>query len=148
MDYDYIWTLELIQEKGDITPIFNAICLHRGQWELEPSAIRLFRGQEEYKVAKFSVDSGDTSEPFLTPYLGMKGPDSVGVDLVGEFKGLETLTQVVIEIGKDRFILQALNCDDYNANMDKIAELDMQRGNMVDDFESLGLKLFGQREAK
>jgi len=148
VDYDFIWTLELVKETNEMTPIFNAITLHRGQWELDPAEIRLFRGQEEFKVTSFSIDSGDAKKPYLTTYLGMRGPDSVGLDLVGEFRKLESLSEVVIELGKDRFILEALDCKDYDAKMDKIAELDMDGGNMLDDFEALGLKLFGRREAR
>jgi hypothetical protein len=148
VDYDFIWTIELVVERNQITPIFNAICLHRGQWELEPAEIRLFHGQEEFKVTDFSIDSGDASNPYVTKYLGIKGPDSVGVDLVGNFQKLDALSEVVIELGKDRFILDALDCKDYDAKMDKIAELDMDGGNMIDDFEALGIKLFGRREAR
>ena len=148
VDYDFIWTLELVKEKKEMTPIFNVISLHRGQWELEPAEIRLFRGKEEFKATNFSIDSGDAKKPHLTTYLGMRGPDSIGLDLVGDFRTLESLSEVVIELGKDRFILDALDCKDYDARMDKIVELDMDGGNMVDDFEALGLKLFGRREAR
>jgi hypothetical protein len=124
------------------------ICFHRGQWELSPGEIRLFRGEEEYKVTQFSIDSGDAAKPYVTSYLGVRGPDSVGMDLVGDFEGLGSLSEVRIELGKDRFILDALDCKDYDAKMDKIAELDMDGGNMIDDFEALGLELFGRREAR
>jgi hypothetical protein len=148
VDYDFIWTLELVKEKKQTTPIFNVISLHRGQWELEPADIRLHRGQEVFRVTGFSIDSGDTKKPYVTTYLGIRGPDSVGVDLIGEFKDLDLLSEVSIELGKDRFILDALDCEDYDAKMDKIAELDMDGGNMIDDFETFGLKLFGRREAR
>jgi hypothetical protein len=148
VDYDFIWTLELVRGENKITPIFNALCLHRGQWELEPTEIRLFSGNEEFKVTDFSIDSGDPKNPHITKYLGMRGPDSVGIDLVGDFRALHGLSEVVIELGKDRFILEAIDCKDYDAKMDKISELDLDGGNMVNDFEALGIKLFGRREAR
>jgi len=148
VDYDFIWTLELVKDKSKITPIFNALCLHRGQWELEPTEIRLFSGNEELRVTDFSIDSGDPKNPYVTKYLGLKGPDSVGLDLIGDFRSLDALSEVVIELGKDRFILEAMDCKDYDAKMDKISELDLDGGNMVDDFETLGIKLFGRREAR
>jgi hypothetical protein len=148
VDYDFIWTLELIKEKKNTTPVFNAVCLHRGQWELEPAEVRLFRGEVEYEVKNFSIDSGDPKKPYITRYLGMRGPDSVGVDLVGDFGRLDGLSEAVIELGRDRFILEALDCKEYDAKMDKIIELDMDGGNQVDDFQELGIQLFGRREAR
>ena len=148
VDYDFIWTLELIKEEKSVTPILNAICLHRGKWELEPAEVRLFRGEVEFKVGSFSIDSGDPKKPYVTKYLGIRGPDSVGVDLVGDFGKLRGLSEVVIELGRDRFILEALDCKEYDLKMDKISELDMDGGNQVDDFELLDIKLFGRRAAR
>ena len=148
VDYDFIWTLEVVREGNKAIPIFNAICLHRGQWELAPAEIRLLRGKEEFRVTDFSIDSGDPGKPHITRYLGIRGPDSVGLDLIGDYQNLDALSEVVIELGQDRFILDALDCKDYDAKMDKIAELDMDGGNMVDDFEALGIQLFGRREAR
>lgn len=148
VDYDFIWTLELVKENKKMTPIFNAICFHRGQWELTPAQISLRLGTEKFKVTNFSIDSGDPNKPYVTPYLGIRGPDSVGIDLVGEFGKLDTLSEVVVELGTDRFILEALDCKEYDAKMDKIAELDMDGGSMIDDFEASGIKLFGRREAR
>ena len=148
VDYDFIFTLELIKEKKGVTPILNVICLTRGQHELTPSEIRLYLGDEEYPVTHFSIDSGDKKQPFVTQYLGIRGPDSAGVDLVGDFKKVKGLSEVAIEMGRDRFLLDALGCNDYDAKMDKIAELDMDGGNQIDDFEALDIKLFGRREAK
>jgi hypothetical protein len=105
-------------------------------------------GQEEYPVTSFSIDSGDEKEPYVTPYLGIRGPDSVGVDLVGEFKTLKGLSKVAIELDRDRFVLEPLSCNDYDAKMDKIAELDMDGSNQIDDFAALNITLFGRREAK
>jgi hypothetical protein len=148
VDYDIVFTLELVKEKRRITPIVNALFLHRGQWELEPADFRLFRGTEEFKVTNFSIDSGDAKQPYVTTYLGVRGPDSVGIDLVGDFEKLEVLSEARVELGKDRFLLDALDCKDYDAKMDKIGELNMDGGNMIDDFEALDLKLFGRREAR
>jgi hypothetical protein len=148
VDYDFIWTLELVKEKKKMTPIFNIISFHRGQHELAPPDIRLLRGTDEFKITNFSIDSGDPKKPYVTTYLGVRGPDSVGIDLVGDFRKLDSLSEVVVELGKDRFILEALDCKEYDAKMDKIAELDMDGGNMIDDFEALGIQLFGRREAR
>jgi hypothetical protein len=148
VDYDFIWTLELVKEQDGTTPIFNAICLSRGQWELEPGEIRLYLGKDELRATDFSIDSGDPANPRLTKYLGIRGPDFVGVDLVGDFKKLDVLTKVVIELGKDRFILDPLDCSDYDALLDKLSQLELDSSSQVDRFEALGIKLFGRRQAR
>jgi len=148
VDYDFVWTLELVREQDGTTPIFNAICLSRGQWELEPGEIRLYLGKDELRATDFSIDSGDPGNPHLTKYLGIRGPDFVGVDLIGDFKELEVLSKAMIELGKDRFILDPLDCSDYDALLDKLSQLDLGSTSQVDHFEALGIKLFGRREAR
>jgi len=148
VDYDFVWTLELVREQDGTTPIFNAICLSRGQWELEPGEIRLYLGKDELRATDFSIDSGDPGNPHLTKYLGIRGPDFVGVDLIGDFKELEVLSKAMIELGKDRFILDPLDCSDYDALLDKLSQLDLGSTSQVDHFDALGIKLFGRREAR
>ncbi len=148
VDFDFIWTLEVVREQDKSVPILNVISLQRGQWELEPAGIRLVRGKKEFQVTDFSVDSGDPANPLITKYLGIRGPDSVGVDLVGDFGEVDALSEVAIELGKDRFILDALDCKNYDTMLDKLGRLQLGGGNQVNDFEALGIQLFGRREGR
>jgi hypothetical protein len=149
VDYDFIWTLETVRSGSSVTPILNGVCLSAGEWELSPDQIRLLDDQgRELSVQEFSLDSGDPANPFLSTYVKLRGGDAMGVDLVGDFSTVDSLKQMSIEIGKDRFILYPMDCNEFEVLLDKVSRLEFGSSNLVTAYQTLNLRLFGEREAR
>jgi hypothetical protein len=147
VDYDFILTLEVVRDRAQVIPIFNIVSLSAGEWEIQPSQFRVTddRGAT-VTVTNFSFDTGDPRNPQLAPYLKLRGGDSAGFDLVGEFGTVDGLKRVSLDVGKDRLVLEAVNCDTFEDLLDRVAQLEFGTGNVMGAFQSLNLQLMGERE--
>ena len=149
IDDENIWTLEVVEEQnGEIIPILNIITLSPGGWDFRPREILLVNDQTPLPVQKFSVDTGVPGEPYIMEYLRVRGRSFIGLDLLGDFAGLVQPTQVTIDLGKDRFQLQPLNCHDYEKVAGKIDRINIDSPDIWEDFQVLEIDFLGQREAR
>lgn len=147
VDYDFILTLEVVRSGSTVTPIFNVVSLAAGEWEFQPPQLKVTDDQgREIPVTNFSFDSGDPRNPTLAPYLKLRGGDSAGFDLVGEFGAVDGLSRVSLEIGKDRLVLQPLDCNEFEDLLDRVGRLEFGSGNVMGAFQTLNLRLLGERE--
>jgi len=149
VDYDFIWTLEVVKTKAGQTPILNAVALGAGEWELQPRQIHLLAaGGTEYKVESFSFDSGDQKNPFTAPYFKVRGGEFAGIDMVGDFSKLDLLEAVQIDFPRERFVLQTVNCDTFDELAGQIGQIEIGSGNMTEVFRLLNIPLLGSREVR
>ena len=149
VDLDFIWTLEVIRTRQATTPILNVISLVSGEWEIAPDQLRLVDPESKVlDVENFSFDSGDPRNPYLTPYLKLRGGDVAGLDLVGDFREVQALRRVEVDLGPDRFVLEPLDCTEFEELVDRIAQLDLGRGNLIAAYQVLNIQFKGRREVR
>jgi hypothetical protein len=149
VDLDFIWTLEIIRTRQATTPILNVVALASGEWEIQPGQLRLVDPEDQtIAVENFSFDSGDPSNPHLVPYLKLRGGDVAGLDLIGDFRDVRGLRRVEVELGPDRFVLEPLDCTDFEDLVDRIGQMEIGRGNVIAAYQVLNIQLKGQREVR
>ena len=112
IDYQFIWTLEMVGAEGETTvPVVNIVTFAKGQWDLRPEQVHLFADRKrEAEIERFSIDTGVAGEPYIVQYLKVLGDSFIGMDLVGDFRGFEKLSQVHIDLDKNRFTLEPVDC--------------------------------------
>lgn len=150
IDYQFIWTLEMVrQAAGGSSPILNIITFVEGQWDLRPKDIHLVNGEgREVEITKFSIDTGVIEDPYLLQYLKVHGDSFIGLDLLGDFRGFESLAEVSIDLGENRFVLQPLDCLDFENVVRQINQVNFDTPDIRQDFEVLRIDLKGRREAR
>jgi hypothetical protein len=146
IDDQNIWTLEiLVQRSGAIVPIVNIITFSPGEWDFRPREIRLYKGDQEARAQKFSMDTGVPDEPYTMEYLRVLGHSFIGLDLLGDFDDFAEPTQIVIDLGEDRFQLEPVECMDFETLAGKIDQINFNSPNLWDDFEVLQIEFMGQK---
>jgi len=141
-----IWTLEIIEDRsGEIVPIVNIITFSPGEWDFRPREIHFYDGDQETRAERFSMDTGVPGEPYLMEYLRVLGRSFIGLDLLGTFDDFAEPTQVVIDLGEDRFQLEPLECMDFEALAGKIDQINFNSPNIWEDFEVLRIEFMGQK---
>jgi hypothetical protein len=150
IDHQFIWTLEVTRTAGgNPAPILNIITFMEGQWDLRPIQIHLVNEQKrEAEIEKFSIDTGIIEDPYYLRYLKVQGDSFIGLDLLGEFDGFETLRQVSIELGDNRFLLEAVDCLEFERIAQQINQINYDSPDIRQDYEVLGIPLRGRREAR
>jgi len=149
IDYQFIWTLEMIKGENEaVVPVVNIITFAKGQWDLRPEQLHLYKNQRvEAQIERFSIDTGVAGEPYVVPYLKVLGESFIGMDLIGEFTGFEELSQVSIDLADNRFILEAIDCFQYETMVGKINRINFDSPDLRQDYSVLELSLHGKREA-
>jgi len=146
IDDQNIWTLEILEDRGgEIVPIVNIITFSPGEWDFRPREIHFYNEDQETRAEKFSMDTGVPGEPYLMEYLRVLGNSFLGLDLLGEFDDFAEPTQVVIDLGEDRFQLEPLECMDFEALAEKIDQINFNSPNLWEDFEVLRIEFMGQK---
>ena len=150
IDDENIWTLEMVQD-GDHrrVPIMNIITLTRGKWEFRPPQVRVLNTKgKEAQVKKFSLDTGVPDEPYRTEFMTVQGNAFIGLDLMGDFEDFGEPSQVIIDLGKNRFTLQPMECLEYEALTEKVNNINIDSPNIREDFEVLKISAAGTKTAR
>ena len=150
IDYQFIWTLEMVDgEAGTPTPVVNIVTFLDGQWDLRPKQVHLFANRRrEAEIKRFSLDTGVAGDPYLVQYLKVLGESFIGMDLVGDFSGFEELSQVSFDLGDDRFVLEPVDCLQYETIVERINQVNFDSPDLRQDYSVLNLSLYGKREAR
>jgi hypothetical protein len=150
IDYQFIWTLEMVKRPGgDSVPVLNIITFKDGEWDLRPEQVHLEdRRRREIEVEKFSIDTGVPGEPYVVQYMKVHGESFIGLDLKGDFGGLHELKEVSIDLGNDRFILEPVDCLAFEGIAHKINQVNFESPDLHQDYEVLEIELRGRREAR
>lgn len=150
IDYEFIWTLEMVQSQaGKRVPILNVISFRSGEWEFRPNQVHLYnKDKREAKVEKFSIDTGIPEEPYLTEFIKILGNSFIGFDLIGRFDQFPELSQVAIDLGEHRFILQPLDCLQFEALVDKINNVNFDSPDVREDFLVLRIDPLGKKDVR
>lgn len=150
IDYDFIWTLEVVQSPAQSNvPILNIITFEDGTWDLRPDQIHLQSPSgQEAEIQRFSLDTGIEDEPYLTPYLKVQGDSFIGMDLEGDFQNFGELQRVYIDLGDSRFELQAVDCLDFEGIAERINQVNFDSPDVRQDYDVLQIDLLGRREAR
>jgi hypothetical protein len=149
IDYQFIWTLEMVEGENDtIIPVVNIVTFAKGQWDFRPEQVHLLadRGREA-KIERFAIDTGVAEDPYVVQYLKVLGESFIGMDLEGEFQGFEELSQVYIDLADSRFVLEAIDCFQYETLVGKINQVNFDSPDLRQDYSVLKLGLHGKREA-
>ena len=147
IDDQNIWTVEILEDpKGEIVPILNIITFSLGGWDFRPQEIYIYNQQgEEAVVERFSMYTGVPGEDYLMQYLKIRGDSFIGLDLLGQFDEFSEPTRIAIDLGEDRFQLEALDCIDYDALVEKIDRINVDSPNLWEDFDVLQIKFLGEK---
>ena len=150
IDYQFVWTLEVIKEpQRDPVPIVNIITFPKGQWDLRPTNIHIFnKKRREAEIDKFSIDTGVPDDPYYLRYLKVHGDSFIGMDLIGDFKGFETPSKVTIELGDNDFILEPIDCLEFENLVQHIDQINYESPDIRQDYEVLQIPFKGKREAR
>jgi len=89
--------------------------------------------------------TGVPGEDYLMQYLKVRGKSFIGLDLLGEFDDFTEPTRIAIDLGEDRFELEALDCVDYDALAEKIDRINVDSPNLWEDFDVLQIKFLGEK---
>jgi hypothetical protein len=150
IDYQFIWTLEMVQGDGGTTiPVVNIVTFLKGQWDLRPEQVHLFANRRrEAKIKRFSIDTGVAGDPYIVQYMKVIGDSFIGMDLVGEFEGFEELSQVYFDLAEYRFMLEPIDCFQFETLVGKINQINFDSPNLRQDYSVLKISLRGKREAR
>lgn len=148
INYDFIWTLEMIPDRaGGATPILNIVTLRPGEWDLRPEQIHLFNSRGlEAEIDRFSIETGE--EPYLTHFLKVHGDSFIGLDLVGDFQGFEEVENVSVDLGDVRYVLQPVDCLDFEVLVDRVNLVNFDSPDVREDYTVLGIELIGRIEPR
>lgn len=150
IDYQFIWTLEIVSNpSGGPIPILNIITFDKGEWDFRPDQIHILSDAgTEAQVNRFSIDTGVPGEPYIVHYLKVLGNSFIGMDLKGDFEGYDQVKEVSIELGDTRFVLEPIDCLEYENVAQKINLINYESPNIREDFEVLKIEFMGKREAR
>ena len=150
IDYQFIWTLEMVSGENDLpVPVLNIVTFAKGQWDLRPDQIHLHANRRrEAEIKRFAIDTGVASNPYVVRYLKVRGESFIGMDLLGKFHGFEELSQVLIDLDENRFILEPVDCFQYETIVSKINQINFDSPDLRQDYSVLKLSLQGKREAR
>ena len=144
VDEQNIWTLEMIEE----TPVLNFITLSQGRWDFAPAQVHIYdQNDNQARVERFSMDRGD-GESIIRIFLRVLGKSFMGVDLVGEFEGFGEPKRVLIDLGRDRFVLQPISCGNFDALAQKIDRINVNSPDIFQDFQILQITPMGDRDRR
>jgi hypothetical protein len=150
IDYQFIWTLEMVQGESEAAiPVVNIVTFTKGQWDLRPEQVHLFADRRrEAKIKRFSIDTGVAGEPYVVQYMKVLGESFIGIDLIGEFQGFEELSKVYFDLGDNRFLLEPIDCFQYETLVGKINQVNFDSPDLRQDYSVLKVSLYGKREAR
>ncbi len=147
LDYDFAVTLEVVEDGKMVTPILNLIAFSGGTWEITPPDIRILNDKGAYASdIRFSIDTGDGSQPYVTTYLQINGGDYIGFDLVGDFRDYKEPKLARIRFGDEWFALDPVEEEAFEAFLNGLNLLDLRDPDLITAFEALDLPLMGSRE--
>ena len=148
LDFDFAITLEVVADGSQVTPILNLIAFSGGSWEISASDLKILNDKGRYAVdPRFSIDTGDSAQPYVTTYLRIEGGDFLGCDLVGDFKDYKEPKLVRIKIGNEWFSLAPVDPDAFEKVLDSLDRLDLKDPDLVSAFEKLDLPFLGSRDS-
>ena len=147
IDYDNIWTIELIRtRKAGVIPILNIITFTKGEWDLRPDQIHIFnRKGEEARVKGFSMDTGVVGDAYKTNYLKVLGNSFIGVDLDGKFKDFSQPSRIAIDLAHHRYEFKSLECKDFENLAERINKINFNSPDIREDFDLIKLPQLGRR---
>lgn len=145
IDHEIIWTVEVVEELGQApVPIVNIITFEMGEALLRPKQIRLFNQQEQTaEIKRFKIDTG--FDPYFTSYLRVLPSSLIGFDLEGRFKGFIEPSKVTIELAETEYMLQAVDCLDYEMLAERINKINFDTPDVREDFSVLRIPHVGSR---
>jgi len=134
---------------SDPIPILNIITFTDGEWDFRPEHIHLISSSgAEAEIERFSIDTGVPGDPYIVHYLKVLGNSFIGMDLAGEFGGFQILDEVSVDLGDTQFILEPIDCLEYENVARQVNLINYESPNIREDFEVLKIKFKGKREAK
>lgn len=145
IDHEIIWTVEVVEELGQApVPIVNIITFEMSEAPLRPEQIRLFNQQERTaEIKRFKIETG--FEPYFTSYLRVLPSSFIGFDLEGIFKGFIEPARVVIELAETEYVLQAVDCLNYEILAERINKINFDTPDIREDFSVLRIPHVGSR---
>lgn len=150
IDRQFIWTLEMVggADQGHV-PVMNIITFVEGEWDMRPPQVHLLDPTgREAEIDKFSVDTGVPGEPHIVRYLKVHGNSFIGIDLLGEYEGFTELETVSIDLGDARFVLDPIDCLEYETMVQRVSQINLETPDIRQDFSILGIPFKGQRQAR
>ena len=146
LDYDFAVTLEVVEDGKQVVPILNIIAFGGGSWEISPPDLKILNKKGIYAPdIRFSFDTGDGSQPYVSTYMKIMGGDFIGVDLIGDFKDYKEPTLVKIRIGNEWFDLEPVEADAFETVLNGLNLLDLGDPDLVTAFKKLELPILGSR---
>ena len=146
LDYDFAVTLEVLVDGKQVTPILNIIAFGGGSWEIFPPDVKILSEKGQYMTDfRFSFDTGDGSQPYVTTYLKIAGGEYVGVDLIGDFRDYKEPKLARIRIGNEWFDLKPVEPEAFDEVLNGLNQLDLRDPDLLTAFEKLGIPLIGSR---
>lgn len=147
VDYENIWTVELIRSREDnITPILNIITFTKGEWDLRPDQIHIFnRKGKEARLKRFAMDTGVPGDAYKSNYMKVLGNSFVGVDLEGKLKDFPTSPRITIDLAHHRFELQPLDCEAFDNLASRINKINFNSPDIREDFDLIKIPHVGRR---
>ena len=148
IDTQYIWTLEIVLNPYDRPiPILNVITLTRGEWDFRPIQVSLVNPAGRVAdIERFSMDTGEEGNPYLTNYLKVLGNSFIGVDLTGDLEEFRELSEVRIELGNNLFRLAPVHPAAFESLVAKINQVNVDSPDIREDFQVLGIFPIGEKE--
>jgi hypothetical protein len=144
LDQEIILTLELVRPG---VPIFNFVNLGNGSFLLQASNVRIISGIKLYRPNLFDIDTSTRNDPLRVSAIKVHPHSSFGLTLKGNIEAITEIDRVTIELGPDRFELQSISTQDFEALSAKISKLSLISPDIRDDFRVLEIKSLGSRKA-
>lgn len=144
IDYELIWTIEMIGDGPDVVPVINIVTFSKGEWPLKPAQIHIRdTAGRQAKVTRFSMETG--ADPYITPTFRVLGNSFIGIDLLGDFDGFQEPASITIDLGKYRYALAKLDPLGFERLVDKINKVNFNSPDVREDYEILDIPLLGKR---
>jgi hypothetical protein len=143
LDQEFILTLELVRPG---IPIFNFINLGNGTFQLPATDIRMISGIKLFRPELFDVETSNRQDPLRVGSLKVRPHSSFGVTLKGNLESVQEIDRVTVELGLNRFEMQAISLPEFESLSRKIAQLNLISPDIREDFRVLELKPLGTRK--
>jgi len=142
VDYDYIFTLELVENK---VPILSFANITDKRLQLSPGGILLYMRGRRYPVRFLVMDTGNDREHVTIPSTKMYGHSSFGYALKGDFDGMQKLDKVSVKVLGEVLQFEPVSRNEFEVLAAKINRINLASPDIRDDYRVLRIPIKGKR---
>lgn len=142
--YDFVFTFEFTTRNE---PILNIVNFTDQTLPLRAQNILLVDDQgREVKVDRIILETGNPSDPYLTPIMKILPNSFIGLVLKGKFDAVKEFKSVAVQLGNTLFHLDPVSSPAFDGAVEKINRMNFDSPDVREDFRVVKMDFLGRKE--